>query len=92
MRLEALADAVLLPGFGGTAPPDWVRRRVASGLGGVVLFARNCVSPTQLAELTGALRAERACTVELRIVPLHKEGGELLELAAGRLRTVTVEL
>ncbi|MCU7825514.1 hypothetical protein [Kitasatospora sp. DSM 101779] len=34
----------------------------------------------------------RACTVELRIVPLHKEGGGLLELAAGRLRTVTVEL
>ena len=58
MRLEALADAVLLPGFGGTAPPDWVRRRIAGGLGGVVLFARNCVSPAQLAELTGALRAE----------------------------------
>ncbi|GAA1077712.1 glycosyl hydrolase family 95 catalytic domain-containing protein [Kitasatospora arboriphila] len=43
-------------------------------------------------QVTLALRAERACTVELRIVPLHKEGGELLELAAGRLRTVTVEL
>ncbi|WP_030262110.1 glycosyl hydrolase family 95 catalytic domain-containing protein [Streptomyces sp. NRRL B-24484] len=43
-------------------------------------------------QVTLALRAERACTVELRIVPLHKEGGELLELAAGRLYTVTVEL
>ena len=27
--LGGLADAVLLPGFAGTAPPDWVRRRVA---------------------------------------------------------------
>ena len=31
MTLEALADAVVLPGFGGTAPPDWVRRRSPAG-------------------------------------------------------------
>jgi beta-N-acetylhexosaminidase len=78
MRLEALADAVLLPGFGGTAPPDWVRRRVAGGLGGVVLFARNCVSPTQLAELTGALRAERADV----LAATDEEGGDVTRLFA----------
>ena len=55
-------DAVLLPGFAGTTAPDWVRRRVADGLGGVVLFARNCESPSQLAALTAALRG-RAATV-----------------------------
>src|SRR6185312_7656061 len=70
MRLEALADAVLLPGFGGTAPPDWVRRRVAGGLGGVVLFARNCVSPTQ--------RAERADV----LVATDEEGGDVTRLFA----------
>ena len=78
MTLEALADAVLLPGFAGTAPPDWVRRRVAGGLGGVVLFARNCVSPAQLAELTAALRAERADV----LVATDEEGGDVTRLFA----------
>ena len=78
MTLEALADAVLLPGFTGTAPPDWVRRRVAGGLGGVVLFARNCVSPAQLAELTAALRAERADV----LVATDEEGGDVTRLFA----------
>jgi beta-N-acetylhexosaminidase len=78
MTLEALADAVLLPGFAGTAPPDWVRRRVAGGLGGVVLFARNCRSPAQLAELTGALRAERADV----LVATDEEGGDVTRLFA----------
>ena len=78
MTLEALADAVLLPGFAGTAPPDWVRRRVDGGLGGVVLFARNCESPAQLAELTAALRAERADV----LVATDEEGGDVTRLFA----------
>ncbi|HEY7103789.1 MAG TPA: glycoside hydrolase family 3 N-terminal domain-containing protein, partial [Mycobacteriales bacterium] len=78
MSVEALADAVLLPGFAGTAPPDWVRRRLAGGLGGVVLFARNCVSPAQLTELTGALRAERADV----LVATDEEGGDVTRLFA----------
>jgi len=78
MTLEALADAVLLPGFAGTAPPDWVRRRVGGGLGGVVLFARNCESPAQLAELTAALRAERADV----LVATDEEGGDVTRLFA----------
>ena len=40
-ELPELADAVLQPGFVGTTAPDWVRRRLAEGLGGVALFARN---------------------------------------------------
>ena len=39
--VEALALRCILPGFIGTEAPDWVRRRAASGLGGLVLFARN---------------------------------------------------
>jgi beta-N-acetylhexosaminidase len=78
MSVEALADAVLLPGFAGTAPPDWVRRRVAAGLGGVVLFARNCLSADQLAALTAALRAERADV----LVATDEEGGDVTRLFA----------
>ena len=58
--LPDLAAAVLQPGFEGTTVPDWVRRRLAEGLGGVALFARNVETPAQVAALTAQLRAERA--------------------------------
>ena len=37
-ELLALADRVLQPGFHGTTAPDWIRRRLAGGLGSVLLF------------------------------------------------------
>ena len=40
---EKLAESVLLPGFAGTSAPDWLRRRISDGLGGVILFGRNVV-------------------------------------------------
>ena len=76
--LRGLALGCLLPGFEGTAPPDWVRRRVADGLGGVVLFARNVESDDQVRRLTDALRAERADVV----VAIDEEGGDVTRLEA----------
>ena len=38
-ELPELAATVLQPGFVGTSAPDWVRRWLAGGLGGVALFA-----------------------------------------------------
>ena len=55
--VEELALRCLFPGFEGSEAPDWVRRRVASGLGGVVLFARNVDAPEQL--ISGQPRAWR---------------------------------
>ncbi|CAA9226735.1 MAG: GH3, partial [uncultured Corynebacteriales bacterium] len=78
MTVAALADSVLFPGFAGTSPPDWVRRRVAAGLGGVVLFARNCRSFDQVAGLTAALRAERPDV----LVATDEEGGDVTRLYA----------
>jgi beta-N-acetylhexosaminidase len=76
--INELADGVLLPGFDGLAPPDWVRARVAGGLGGVVLFARNVDKPDQLAELTAALHAERPGVV----IGIDEEGGDVTRLDA----------
>jgi beta-N-acetylhexosaminidase len=72
-HLLRLADAVLQPGFVGTAPPAWVRRRLADGLGGVALFSRNIVDPTQVATLTAALRAENPYVV----VAVDEEAGDV---------------
>src|SRR3982751_5000491 len=71
--LSRLAATVLQPGFIGTAVPDWVRRRIAEGLGGVALFARNVESPAQVAALTAQLRAERPDV----IVAIDEEAGDV---------------
>ncbi|MFE3780294.1 glycoside hydrolase family 3 N-terminal domain-containing protein [Amycolatopsis sp. NPDC059090] len=75
-----LAEAVLLPGFAGTTAPDWVRRRLAEGLGGVILFGRNVVDDEQVAALTSALRSERDDVV----VGIDEEGGDVTRLDVGR--------
>lgn len=72
---------MLLPGFAGTTAPDWLRRRLGEGLGGVVLFGRNVVDDEQVAALTAALRAERDDVV----VGIDEEGGDVtrLDVATG---------
>src|SRR5258705_10241133 len=76
--LVSMANAVLQPGFVGKEPPPWLRRRLAEGLGGVVLFARNVVDRDQVAELTAALRAERPDV----IVAIDEEAGDVTRLDA----------
>ncbi|MBP2702848.1 glycoside hydrolase family 3 protein [Microbispora sp. RL4-1S] len=76
--LLRLADTVLLPGFLGTAAPDWVRRRVAGGLGGVVLFSRNVATLDQLAGLTAVLRADNPGL----LVGIDEEAGDVTRLEA----------
>ncbi|MDP4506513.1 glycoside hydrolase family 3 protein [Nonomuraea turcica] len=67
-----LAMTVLHPGFEGTSAPDWLRRALGDGLGGVVLFARNAIN----AQLVGQLRAENPATV----VAIDEEGGTVTRL------------
>jgi beta-N-acetylhexosaminidase len=79
--LEKLAESVLLPGFGGTTAPEWLRRRIGEGLGGVVLFGRNVVDDAQVAALTAGLRSERDDV----IIGIDEEGGDVtrLDVATG---------
>ncbi|MEV6850872.1 glycoside hydrolase family 3 protein [Actinoplanes sp. NPDC051411] len=72
-ELPELAATVLQPGFVGTTAPDWVRRWLGEGLGGVALFARNVESPAQIARLTAQLRAERPDI----IVAIDEEAGDV---------------
>jgi beta-N-acetylhexosaminidase len=77
-ELARLASTCIFPGFEGPVPPDWIRRRLADGLGGVVLYARNVVSREQVAALTAALRAERSDV----LVAIDEEGGDVTRLEA----------
>ncbi|MFD1938916.1 glycoside hydrolase family 3 protein [Nonomuraea mangrovi] len=82
--LLRLADSVVLPGFVGTTPPDWLRHRLSEGLAGVVLFSRNIAGPAQVAELTAALHADNPAA----LVGVDEESGEVtrLEVAKGSSR------
>ena len=77
-ELERLAAGCLLAGFEGTTVPDWLRRWLDGGLGGVVLFAWNVESRAQVAKLTSALRGER----EALVVAIDEEGGDVTRLEA----------
>jgi beta-N-acetylhexosaminidase len=76
--LELAAAACVFPGFPGTTVPDWLRRELEGGLGGVVLFAFNVDDPGQLAALTASLRAER----DSLVVSVDEEGGDVTRLEA----------
>jgi beta-N-acetylhexosaminidase len=76
--IEQLALRCLLPGFTGTVAPDWVKRRSAAGLGGIVLYGRNVADPDQLASLTASLHSERP---EL-LIAIDEEGGDVTRLEA----------
>ncbi|WP_307729858.1 glycoside hydrolase family 3 protein [Acrocarpospora macrocephala] len=78
MNLERTAMSVLQPGFDGTAPPDWLRRALGDGLGGVVLFARNLADGGRTADLVAAIRAESPDV----IVAVDEEGGSVTRLEA----------
>jgi beta-N-acetylhexosaminidase len=78
--ITGLVERCLMPGFVGTEPPDWLRRR-AAGLGSVCLYARNISSPDQLARLCADLHAENPRL----LIAVDEEGGDVtrLEAAAG---------
>jgi beta-N-acetylhexosaminidase len=76
--IDRLALGCLLPGFPGLEPPEWVRRRLAEGLGGVVLFAWNVRDAEQVRALSDALHAER----REALVAIDEEGGDVTRLEA----------
>jgi beta-N-acetylhexosaminidase len=77
-ELERHAAGCVLPAFEGPVVPDWVRRRLGEGLGGVVLYAWNVQDRDQLRALTADLRAER----EDVLVAIDEEGGDVTRLEA----------
>ncbi len=71
-------DGCLLARFAGTQPPDWLRRWLDDGLGGVLLFANNITGPAQLRALTAALRAHNPEV----LVAADEEGGTVTRVEA----------
>jgi beta-N-acetylhexosaminidase len=75
-EVARLARACVFPSFPGTEAPDWARRFLADGGGGIVLFAYNVPSPEELRELCASLRTER----EDVLLAIDEEGGDVTRL------------
>jgi beta-N-acetylhexosaminidase len=71
VTLERLANACIFPSFPGDAVPDWVRRFLADGGGGIVLFAYNAPY-----DVCRPLRAERDDV----LLAIDEEGGDVTRL------------
>ena len=71
-------DTCLMARFQGTHPPDWLRRWLDDGLGGVVLFAENITSPFQLSALTTELRSHNPEV----LIAADEEGGIVTRVEA----------
>ncbi|MEV4328227.1 glycoside hydrolase family 3 N-terminal domain-containing protein [Microbispora rosea] len=97
-ELDRMAMAVLQPGFEGTEPPAWLRRALAEGLGGVILFARNITrnvardvtrnAAPDAPDAPDAVGGTAALVAELRrerpdvVVAVDEEGGAVTRLEA----------
>ena len=67
-RLARLANRCILPGFAGLTAPDWLRRELDEGLGGVVLFGRNVRDREQLAELARTIRTTPETVIAIPVI------------------------
>ena len=71
-------DACLLARFAGRQPPDWLRRWLDEGLGGVLLFASNIAGPGQVRALAADLRSHNPRV----LIAADEEGGGVTRLEA----------
>src|SRR5262249_32020004 len=69
----SLGAALVLPSFPGSEPPDWIRKFLAEGGRGIVLFSYNV---DDLPALAASLRAER----EDVLLAIDEEGGDVTRL------------
>ncbi len=75
-EIVTLANRCMLPGLPGPVLDDATRRWLDEGLGGLVLFARNIVSPDQLAKLTSAIHTSGTEV----LIAADEEGGDVTRL------------
>ena len=85
---QALADRageLLVCGFDGTEPSAEILELIGAGLGGVILFRKNCVDAGQVLELTNRLQeAARAAGHERPLlIAIDQEQGRVVRITEG---------
>jgi len=75
-ELHRMAAQTLMAAFDGPELPDWVRRRLADGLGGICLFGGNAPDLETVRSLTAAIHAAAPDS----LVAIDEEGGDVTRL------------
>jgi beta-N-acetylhexosaminidase len=75
-ELQTVAARTVMASFDGGSLPEWARRRVADGMGGICLFGENVASLDTVRDLCTAIH-DAAPTA---IVSLDEEGGDVTRL------------
>jgi beta-N-acetylhexosaminidase len=80
LDLETQAARLFSVGFHGKAVGDDLRRLLERGVGGVIFFSRNVGQPTEVAELTSAIKRQAGRPIS---IALDQEGGKVARLRQG---------
>jgi beta-N-acetylhexosaminidase len=83
--LARSAGQLLVAGFDGTEPSQEILALIGAGLGGVILYRKNCVDARQVLELTNRLQeAARAAGHEQPLlIAIDQEQGRVVRITAG---------
>jgi beta-N-acetylhexosaminidase len=84
-RQDRTAGQLLVAGFDGTEPSAEILALIREGLGGVILYGKNCVDAAQVLELTNRLQqaARDAGHARPLLIAIDQEQGRVVRLAAG---------
>lgn len=88
MTTRGLAEAageLLVCGFDGTEPSAEILELIGAGLGGVILFRKNCVDAAQVLELTNRLQDAASAAGHERplLVAIDQEQGRVVRITEG---------
>jgi len=79
------AGQLLIAGFDGTEPSKEILALIRAGLGGVILYRKNCVDAAQVLDLTNRLQesARAAGQKQPLLIAIDQEQGRVVRITAG---------
>jgi beta-N-acetylhexosaminidase len=84
-RLAKSAGQLLVAGFDGTEPSKEILALIRAGLGGVILYRKNCVDALQVLELTNRLQEVARLAEHARplLIAIDQEQGRVVRVTEG---------
>ena len=84
-RPRRAAGQLLVAGFDGTEPSTEILALIRAGLGGVILYRKNCVDAAQVLELTNRLQetARAAGHAQPLLIAIDQEQGRVVRITEG---------
>lgn len=84
-RFARSAGQLLIAGFDGTAPSKEILALIRAGLGGIILYGKNCVDAAQVLALTNSLQAAARAADQAQplLIAIDQEQGRVVRVTDG---------